>query len=358
MKLKSFVVTLLLLASALCITTSAQTTPLPKHVFVIVLENKGYTETFGPNSPAPYLSHTLPSQGQLLTNYYGIGHNSNPNYIAMISGQAPNPENQADCQIYDDFVGVTFAPYGQLIGQGCVFPNSVNTVADQLSVRGLRWKGYMEDMPSPCYHPSLNTQDNTQQATVGDQYATRHNPFVYFHTIIDSPQCAQNDVPLTQLQNDLASATTTPNLSFIVPNLCHDGHDSPCVDGEPGGLISADAWLKQWVPVILNSPAYKRDGMLIVTFDESDYTSSQDASACCNEQPGPNSPLPGITGLGGGRTGAVVLSPFTRPGSVNSTPYNHYALLKSIEHIFSLPYLGYAAPADVPLFGSDVFNRR
>ena len=61
-----------------------------RHVFVVNLENKGYDETFGPDSPAPYLSKTLRAQGQLLTQYYGTAHNSLPNYIAQISGQGPN----------------------------------------------------------------------------------------------------------------------------------------------------------------------------------------------------------------------------------------------------------------------------
>src|ERR1700736_3135388 len=81
----------------------AQRPPI-RHVFTIVLENKGYAETFGPNSPAPYLSKQLTAQGELLTNYYAIGHNSLDNYIALVSGQAPNIITQSDCQIYQDFV--------------------------------------------------------------------------------------------------------------------------------------------------------------------------------------------------------------------------------------------------------------
>jgi hypothetical protein len=218
----------------------------------------------------------------------------------------------------------------------------------------------MEDMPAPCYHPALNTQDQTQTATANDEYATRHNPFVYFHSIVDTSSCAANDVPLTQLQSDLSSDETTPNLVYIVPNLCHDGHDSPCADGEPGGLASVNLWLQNWVPVILNSPAYKKSGMLIVTFDEAEYgaSSSSDASSCCDEMPGPNSPLPGITGPGGGRVGAVVLSPSVTPGTQNSNPYNHYALLKTVETLFGLPYLGYAQPTGLAPFGPDVFNNR
>jgi phospholipase C len=334
-------------------------TPQAKHVFVVILENEGYSTTFGPNSAAPYLAKTLPRQGQLLTGYYGIGHNSNDNYLAMISGQAPNPQTQGDCQVFSDFESTgVFGPYGQLSGQGCVFPSSVETVADQLALRGYTWHGYMESMPAACSHPALNTVDNTQKATATSEYATRHNPFVYFHSLIDAPSCAANDVPLTALRQDLESEETTPNLSYIVPNLCHDGHDSPCADGEPGGLVSANAWLKQYIPMILNSPAYKKDGVLIVTFDEADFgASGADATACCHELPGPNSPLPGITGPGGGRVGAVVLSPFVKPGSENGTPYNHYSLLKTVETLFSLPYLGYAQPSDVSPFGSDVFSK-
>jgi phospholipase C len=356
MKRRSLVFVCLMMTGLLSAT--AQQVPI-KNVFVIMLENKAFTEAFGAGSPAPYLAETLPAQGELLTEYYGIGHNSNDNYVAMISGQAPNPENQADCQIYDDFVstGVT-APYGQVAGQGCVFPSTVQTVADQIQAAGLTWRGYMEDIPAPCYHPALNTQDNTQTATANNEYATRHNPFVYFHSIIDTSSCTANDVPLTQLQSDLSSPKTTPNLVYIVPNLCHDGHDSPCADGEPGGLTSINQWLQTWVPLILNSPAYKSRGMLIITFDEADYgaSSGSDASSCCDEMPGPNSPLPGITGPGGGRVGAVVLSPFVRPGTQNSNTYNHYALLKTVETLFGLPYLGYAQPGGLAPFGPDVFN--
>src|SRR5213594_1339026 len=102
-----------------------------------------------------------------------------------------------------------------------------------------------------CGHPVLNTRDPTQHAQapsasvpLGDQYAARHNPFVYFHSIIDSPICDTNVVPLTVLPTDLQRMRTTPNYVFITPNLCDDGHDAPCVDGRPGGLVSADAFLQ------------------------------------------------------------------------------------------------------------------
>jgi hypothetical protein len=95
--------------------------------------------------------------------------------------------------------------------------------------------------------------------------------------------------------------------------------------------------------------------MLVITADESDGPQT-DATACCGEGPGPNTPLPGISGLGGGRVGALVLSRYVRPGTWSTTSYNHYSLLASIEDIFRLPYLGYAASPGLNRFGLDVYN--
>ena len=338
-------------------TAAADVPPPPiKHVFVIVLENKGYSETFGPGSQAPYLATQLTAQGQLLTQYYGTAHQSLANYVAMVSGQAPNSQTQSDCQVYTDVTPGTTGADGQAIGQGCVYPGSVRTMADQLSAKGLTWKGYMEDMGTSCRHPAFGQPDDTQRARVGDQYAARHNPFVYFHSLLDSGACAAQDVPLDQLPTDLAAAGTTPSYAFITPNLCHDGHDSPCVDGEPGGLQSADAFLQAWVPRIEASPAYAEGGMIVITFDEAE---SSDASACCNEQPGPNTTNPGglTPGPGGGRTGAVLISQHIQPGSTNKNAYNHYSLLRSLENVFGLSHLGYANQTGLKAFGRDVYSR-
>ena len=167
---------------------------------------------------------------------------------------------------------------------------------------------------------------------------------------------------LSRLPADLAAARTTANLTYITPNLCDDGHDAPCVDGHdapcvdgrPGGLVSADAWLRTWVPKILASPASRKDGLLVVTFDEADTETPDGTAACCGEGPGPSSPLPGIHGRGGGRTGAVVVSPFVAAGSSNDTAYNHYSLLRTGEGLFGLAPLGYAQRAHG--FAADVFG--
>ena len=355
-----------------------------RHVFVIVIENEGFAKTFGSN-PNPYLGKTLPKQGTVLTQYYGIGHESNPNYIAMISGQAPNPMSQSDCQDYVDFQPspAVFDPRGngQAVGQGCVYPSNVPTLADQLSAKHVTWHGYMGDMgndltrePDRCGQPASSAgtgmKDGTQTASATDQYAARHNPFVYFHSLIDSGSCERNVVPLTHLVGDLARTATTPDFSFIVPNLCDDGHDAPCTGKDAtgssaGGLVSVDHFLSTYVPKIEASPAFQKDGLLLILADESD---GQDATSCCGETFGPNSPLPGIypesgNGQGGGLVGALAIGRCVRAGATDATPYNHYSLLRSLEDLYGVRtggadgkgHLGMAGASGLASFGPDLF---
>ncbi len=220
----------------------------------------------------------------------------------------------------------------------------------------------MEDMgntpgvPATCRHPEIGKSDDTQSARKGDQYATRHNPFMYFHSIIDDQaRCDAHVVPLTSLIEDVKSASTTPNYAFITPDLCNDGHDATCADGGLGGLAAADEFLKKWVPVIVGSPGFKDHGMLVITWDEANV-SPDSSKACCNEPTGPNTPAPGILGPGGGRTGSVILSPFVKAGSTTDESYNHYSLLRSVEDIFGLGYLGYAGQSGLRAFGDDVYD--
>jgi hypothetical protein len=296
----------------------------------------------------------------------------------MLSGQAPNPLNQSDCQDYVDFQPspAVLDGNGQAVGAGCVFPANVLTLADQLDARHLSWRGYMEDMgndpdrePDRCGAPASSfgtgMRDGTQSASVKDQYAARHNPFVYFHSVIDDNSCTRDVVPLPHLADDLRTTRTTPAFSFITPDLCSDGHDSPCADGRPGGLKSVDAFLRTWVPRITSAPAFAKDGLLIISSDESE---SQTSAGCCGETAGPNSPDPGIYpsggGMGGGRVGALVIGTCVRAGAKDATPYNHYALLRSLEDLFGVTtggsdgkgHLGFAGAAGVKSFGRDVFG--
>ena len=377
-------------------TSGSKSLPPIRHVFLITLENKSFSVTFGKHSPAPYFAHTLRAKGALLTQYYGTGHDSLDNYVAMMSGQSSTTQTSNDCNVYADFHQTGTAAYGQVVGQGCVYPASVETLVNQLTAAGLTWKGYMQDMgndpareSATCGHPSLNAQDLTQEAEApspavpsGDMYATRHDPFMYFHSIIDTAAC-KNVVNLRQLRTDLRSVATTPNFSYITPNLCNDGHDSPCANGEHGGLPSINAFMQKWIPILMNSPAYKKDGLIIINFDEGgdgkiEHTKhgvivTMYGRSCCNQQKGPNldKTYPNVTSymshgqrvtvktlsLGGDRPGALLLSKYIRPGTVSNVPYNHYSLLKSLEEIFGIhQYLGYAGQPGLVAFGPDVFT--
>jgi hypothetical protein len=180
---------------------------------------------------------------------------------------------------------------------------------------------------------------------------------MYFHSIIDTTTgaaaCANHVVNLERnLANDLSSIATTPKYTFITPDLCDDGHDSGCAttgaDGTVGGLPGLDAYLKNTlIPTIENSAAYKRDGLIVVTFDESATT---DTSSCCSEYTQvDNVPAP----IGGGLIGAVLLSPFIKGPVVDMNDYNHFSMLRSIEDYLGVtqptingtPYLGYASQA-------------
>jgi hypothetical protein len=317
--------------------------PPVRHVFVIVLENKNFDQTFKDRPAARYLARTLPSQGALLVRYYGIGHASATNYIAMISGQPPTPKSQDDCGDPLTSLGKAATADGIARGDGCIYPAKFLTIGDQLTRRGLRWRGYMEGIDRNC---SLASKSSTDP-----KYGRKHNPFVFFRSLRDSGQCAANDVSLRELPADLATTERTPNYAFIVPNQCNDAHDS-CAADDPDGLKWADAFLKRWVPRILASPAFRADGLLIVTFDEAET----DSSACCKERPGPAARRPGGDGPGGGLIGAVLVSPFIAPGTVSANPYNHYSLLRSVEDLFGLEHLGYARPSGTKSFGPDVYT--
>jgi hypothetical protein len=430
-----------------------------EHIMVIDLENESFSATFGANSPAVYLNSTLLKQGQLIPNYFATSHVSLGNYLAQVSGQGPTEAINNDCinlsslsnppivgGFTDILPGNDAADQGQspgqIVGDGCVFPAAAKTIGDQLDTTFsteedetehktlFNWRSYAEDMgddpvrdygaPDPlggttCAHAPIDGVDNSNSAAANDQYATRHNPFVYFHSIIDDQaRCDSHVVPLGKLAvgtngaadvfkghlyNDLRSEKTTPKFMFVTPNLCNDGHDAACkapnvedtknaAGQNIGGLVSADLWLKHWMPMVFNSPTYKSGKMLVVlTFDESGFA---DARACekadqldCLSPTGVNLSNPGyspILGLfhlqtpptapyvyaGGGQVGAVLFNKkLIKPGTVNTTgSYNHYSALRSYEDLLGIRtgdtdgygHLGFASMSNMPPFGKDVFN--
>ena len=303
--------------------------PAYSHVVVLVLENESASTTFGAGSPAKYLN-ALVNQSAFDINYFGTGHASLDNYIAMVSGQPDQPLSASDC-----------APVNLYL---CVQPQTAmaggRNLADQLETAGVSWKGYMDGMPSPCFHadysPTAAPPDPYQgnsSAAPAYNYADRHNPFLYFDDIISNDaRCKAHVLPYPQLATDIAH-DAVPQFSFITPDTCHDGHDAPCANGAPGGLTSADLWLTQQVPQLLTY-LQAHNGLLLITFDEGAATSTV---GCCSGGAG------GTSGVGG-QVGLLALGPHTRVGQKVSTSYDHASLLRTLEQLFGITeYLNNAA---------------
>jgi len=262
---------------------SAASAALPafKHIFIIVLENKAYDQVVG-NQQASYLN-ALARQYGLASNYYGVRYPSLPNYLALLGG---------------DTFGVTSNCTDCFVDQ----PNLV----DQLETAGKSWKGYMESMPSPCF--------------VGDApplYRQKHNPFIYFDSVRTDPARCAKIVPFTEFATDL-HANALPDFVWITPNMCNDGHDC--------AVSASDAWLRTWVPQILQSPAWQDNGALFITFDEG---KKGDGRCCVYAE--------------GGRIVTLVISPLGKPAFSSDIAYDHYSLLRTIEQAWNLPLLGKAA---------------
>jgi hypothetical protein len=201
--------------------------------------------------------------------YRAITHPSVPNYLALTSGQT---------------WGVRDDGYYKL---------PASDLGHQLTSAGVGWRAYMEGLgPAGCLDSPA-------------PYDPGHNPFAYY-----GGACPSNVVPLTELALDLAKGT--PRFVWISPDRCHDTHDCPVSVG--------DDWLRQEVGAIMKSKAWSSNGVLILTWDEDDYTTKDN------------------------RVLTLVIAP-GMSHTVSHQPYNHYSLLATIEDIFGVSRLGQAARA-------------
>jgi hypothetical protein len=335
-------------------------------VFVVMLSDEPYASVFGPSSAAPYLSGTLEHKGELLVRYDAVAHEELANEVALLSGQGPTAETAANCPNYTEISGASTGPEEQVLGSGCVYPASTQTLASQLIAKHLTWRAYVQGIDEAgaqagaCAHPVLGQADPTAvQTSSTGAYATFRNPFVYFGSIVDSPTCANDDVGLASLKGDLAAVKRTPSFSYIVPDRCHDGNPTPCTPGAAAGMAPANAFLQEVVPAITGSKAYKESGLLVITVDEAPSSGEfADSSSCCGQPLFPNAPSKTLAGAprGGGAVGALLLSPFVKGATTSQEAYNHFSLLRTIEDLFSLNHLGYAGLSAVKAFEPELFT--
>jgi hypothetical protein len=268
--------------------TSADGSPIAasadgrSHVFVIVMENKEQEDVIG-SPDAPYTT-SLASRYASLVNSYGVTHPSLPNYLALTAGTTFGvTTNCTDCQ------------------QGG------RNLVDQLEAAHVSWKAYMGGMPSACFKGAFS-----------GRYAKKHNPFMYYRSVVASRSRCAKVVPEEQLAKDLKAARL-PTFSFLTPDLCDDTHDC--------GVDSGDSYLKRTIPPILKVLGPR--GFLVLTYDEGSSTKH-----------------------GGGRIATVIAGPGVKRGAEPAATYDHYSTLRTIEDALRLKHLRHAGDAGVKAIGA------
>jgi len=266
-------------------------------VFIIMMENTNWSTVTG-SSDATYINGTLvPGYGHA-NNYKnppGI-HPSLPNYLWLEAGTNFGVTVDAD-------------------------PGSTNTqsttahLTTQLTTAGVPWKAYVEGISgSDC--PLVSS----------GLFVPRHTPMLYFDDVTNNgsgtaPICISHVVPYTNLATDL-TGNTVARYNFITPNLCDDMHNSASSCHGSSSIGDGDTWLSANVPAILASKAYQDGGVLFILWDEGTASASD------------------------GPIGLIVLSPLLKSaGYSNTIAYTHSSMLKSVEEIFSVPFLGDAQTA-------------
>lgn len=284
--------------------------PRYQHIFYIMLENHSYGEIIGNTAQAPHLN-ALANEYGLATNYWGVVHPSEPNYVASIAGSNYN--------------AVSDAPYQtQLIHQPYL--------GSQLEAAGLTWKTYQQSLPYTGF-----TGNYSPSSSVAI-YASKHNPFLNFQPDYTASQWQtelSKTVPDTQLAQDLAN-NDAPNFAYIVPDQCHDMHGisgyGSCDYSDQRALISAgDTYVANTVQLITSSKTWQ-DGnnAIVITWDENDFSVVQGPSNIASA---------------GGHVATIVIANHGPRGVRDNTAYNHYALLLTIEDAFHLGCLANSCPA-------------
>jgi phosphatidylinositol-3-phosphatase len=179
----------------------------------------------------------------------------------------------------------------------CLPTGSCRSSASNIFHRVVSWRVYAESMPKPCDRANTSL------------YAPRHTAAPYYTNIV---YCAQHDFPLGTTGSGAFQAAlrngALPRFSLVVPNLVNDMH---------GGCIPCgDNWLRTWIPKIVAAPNYRSGSTAIFITWDSDNGSSKNHVA------------------------TIIISPYTHPGTINQTPFNHYSLLKAMLAVLHLPLIG------------------
>ena len=318
--------------------------PRYDHIFVIVEENQGLADILD----KPFTPHltALAKQYGIATQYYGVVHPSEGNYVAMIGGDTFG--------IHDDDAYFCKPGSKDDVCKGSDAPGFVDhtvakpSLADQLAARHLSWKGYYESLPSPGAMDVVWPKAGNPQHLPTALYASKHNSFNAFASAQNDPQRTRHIVNFEALDEDLALGAM-PNFAQIVPNQCNEMHGvkgdnvpPDCAkDNEQGRIARADTYAGALVDRIMRSPVWSAAGntAIVITFDEaSHHTYPGDPAGCCAWEPG------SLANFGGGRIATIVIANHGPRAVQDATPYNHYSLLRTMEDAFGIAeHLGHAA---------------
>jgi hypothetical protein len=277
------------------------------HVFVIIGENTDYQHLTATN--APYLMTTIRPSSAWFDNYYAATHWSQANYVALTSGQFTRCEQEDG-------------------GYAC--RDDVDNLFHQLDGAGMSWKVWLDAATGKCDTGSGGNCSSNEPCPLTGFYTTGNPPLDF--TDISYAECLANDVPagtpddgMATFNADLASGNV-PDFSFVVPNGCNDG-EANCKPVN-SRYTQFDDFLAREVPLIESSPAFGKDGVIVVTYDEDQRMAG----------------VAPKNGLGsGGHTVCALISPLVRPGEYGATTYS-YSVLRTIQDGFGVgPYLGSAA---------------
>jgi hypothetical protein len=253
-------------------------------VIVVIMENHGYDQV----RTQPYTAGLIASGG-LLSGSYAVTHPSEPNYIALWAGSTLAVTNDA-CPA----PGSPFA--AENLGHAC-------------EARGRSWRAYSENLAS-AGATGCSYDGNTSSGL----YTRKHDPWTFFSNLNHV-----NERPYPDLAADIA-ANTLPNLAFVIPNNCHNTHNS----GTAGcGIADGDAWLAANLPAMRS--ALGPNGVLILTWDEDD-------------------------GGAGNHILTVFAGPTVVAGSVSTRTVTHYTIVRTICDLLGLPSFGLAT-SETPVTG-------
>ena len=270
-------------AALLCSAVSAQAAPSFSRVLIVILENANYESAI----EQPFLKD-FAARGALLTNYHGVAHPSQPNYVALTAGTHDGVSGDGNVTI------------------------DVRHIGDLLEANGKTWKAYAEGYPGGCF---LGSSDGA--------YARKHVPFLSFSNVTsDAKRCA-NIVDASAFSNDVAQGTV-PNYSFFVPDLNDDGHDTD--------IATADQWLSRTIGPLLKNDAFMKGTLVVITFDEDEYFIRNGVMV-------------------NNRVYAALAGDSIAPGSIATATYDHYSLLRTIEDGLGLGTLGRQDEQAAPIVG-------